>query len=98
VKTGLIAARIGNTYSASCLLALAAVLEKAQAGERILLASFGSGAGSDGLVLRVTENIDGWRRAREDAALSSIEVELGQDHADWLTYGQYARAQGKLAQ
>ncbi len=97
VKTGLIAARIGNTYSASCLLALAAVLEKAQAGERILLASFGSGAGSDGFVLRVTDNIDAWRRARQSAGLDSLEVELGQDHADWLTYGQYARLQGKLA-
>jgi hydroxymethylglutaryl-CoA synthase len=96
VKTGLIAARIGNTYSASCLLALAAVLEKVQAGERILLASFGSGAGSDGFVLQVTENIARWRAAREAAGLASIEVELGQDHAGWLTYGQYARQQGKL--
>jgi hydroxymethylglutaryl-CoA synthase len=97
VKPGLVAARVGNTYSASCLLALSAVLEQARAGERILLSSFGSGAGSDGLVLRVTDAIDAYRERRKEVGLDSIEVELGQDHADWLTYGQYARGQGKLA-
>ncbi len=97
VKPGLVASRIGNTYSASCLLALTAVLEKAKPGERILLASFGSGAGSDGFVLRVTERLEEWRAARERAGLESIEVELGQDHTDELTYGQYARQQGKVA-
>ena len=96
-KPGLIAARIGNTYSGSSLLALAAVLEGAQSGERILLVSFGSGAGSDGLVLRVAPGIESWRRARAERGLASIEVELGQEHADKLSYGRYALAQGKLA-
>jgi len=98
VRPGLVAARIGNTYSASCLLALGAVFEYASPGDRILLASFGSGAGSDGLVLRVTDEMRAYRERRTEAGLESIEVELGQDHADWLTYGQYARAQGKLAE
>jgi hydroxymethylglutaryl-CoA synthase len=97
VKPGLIAARIGNTYSASCLLALCAVLETASPGDRILLASFGSGAGSDGIVLRVTDAMPTYRERCMEAGLERIEVELGQDHVDWLTYGQYARAQGKLA-
>lgn len=97
VKRGLIAARIGNSYSASCLLALGAVLENAQEGDRIMLASFGSGAGSDGFVLTVTQGIDNWRKARREAGLDSIEIEFGQDHVEWLTYGQYARAQRKLA-
>jgi len=91
IETRLTAARIGNTYSASCLLALAAVLEQAKPGERILLVSFGSGAGSDGLVLQVTDRIDGYRKRRNEARLDAIETELGQEHADWLTYGQYAR-------
>jgi hydroxymethylglutaryl-CoA synthase len=97
LKPGLVAARIGNSYSASCLLALAAVLEQARAGERILLVSFGSGAGSDGFVLRVTDAIDGYRKYSRELGLDPIETELGQDHADWLTYGQYSRGQGKLA-
>jgi hydroxymethylglutaryl-CoA synthase len=97
LKEGLAAARIGNTYSASCLLALASVLEQAHAGERILLVSFGSGAGSDGLVLKVTEAIEGYRKHSRELGLDPIEAELGQDHADWMTYGQYARGQRKLA-
>ena len=96
VRPGLVAARIGNTYSASCLLALSAVFECASPGDRVLLASFGSGAGSDGLVLRITDAMPAYRERCAEAGLESIEVELGQDHADWLSYGQYARAQGKL--
>jgi hydroxymethylglutaryl-CoA synthase len=97
VRPGLVAARIGNTYSASCLLALSAVFEYASPGDRILLVSFGSGAGSDGLVLRVTDEMPAYRERCIEAGLERIEVELGQDHADWLSYGQYALAQGKLA-
>ena len=96
VKHGLIAARIGNSYSASCLLALTAVLEQAEAGQRIMLVSFGSGAGSDGFVLRVTPAIESWRARKREAGQDLLELELGQEHVDWLTYGQYARAQRKL--
>lgn len=97
VRPGLNAARIGNTYSASCLLALCAIFECASPGDRILLASFGSGAGSDGLVLRVTDAMPAYRERCVEAGLERIEVELGEDHAEWLSYGQYVSAQGKLA-
>jgi hydroxymethylglutaryl-CoA synthase len=95
-RPGLVAARIGNTYSASSLLALCAVLETAKAGDRILLVTFGSGAGSDGLVLRATDKLAGYLKRRIDAGIASVEIELGHEHADWLTYGQYARIAGKL--
>lgn len=96
VKVGLAASRVGNTYSASSLLALSAVLEQASPGERILLVSFGSGAGSDGLVLNVTENVKAYRERRLEVGLTQVALELGEDHVDWLSYGQYARGAGKL--
>jgi 3-hydroxy-3-methylglutaryl CoA synthase len=46
---------IGNTGTAAVLLMLAAVLEKAKPGDRILLAGYGDGA--DAFVLRVTDEI-----------------------------------------
>jgi hydroxymethylglutaryl-CoA synthase len=96
MKPGLAASRIGNTYSAACLLGLCAIFEEAKPGDRILLTSFGSGAGSDGLVLRVTERIVPYRAARAKAGIASVASELDDAHADWLSYGRYARAQGKL--
>ena len=51
-KTGLIVAQLGNCYSASSLLGLIAVLEQTKAGADILLASYGSGAGSDAFWLK----------------------------------------------
>ncbi len=47
MKLGFIVPHIGNTYSACSPLGLSFVLEKAKKGERILLVSYGSGAGSD---------------------------------------------------
>jgi len=58
VMPGLVVQKIGNTYSGSSLLGLAAVLYYAKAGDRIFMTSYGSGAGSDSFSLRVTDLIE----------------------------------------
>jgi len=96
LQAGLIAGRIGNTYSSACLLGLCAVLDQAQAGQRILLVSFGSGAGSDGFVLTVTDEIEALRSRAAAVGKEAIQDQVSDEHTDWLTYGQYCLTQGKL--
>jgi len=50
-------ARFGNTYSGSSPVGLAAVLDIAKPDERILIVSYGSGAGSDAYSLITTSQI-----------------------------------------
>ena len=57
IRPGLLAGEVGNVYSGSCMLGLTAILDIARPGDRILMVSYGSGAGSDAFDLRVTERI-----------------------------------------
>ncbi|MBI4973340.1 hydroxymethylglutaryl-CoA synthase [Candidatus Roizmanbacteria bacterium] len=57
IKTSLVIESLGNSYTASSLMGLVAVLEIAKPGEYIFLASYGSGAGSDAFIFRVTKEI-----------------------------------------
>ena len=56
LKHSLIVEHIGNTYAAATLLALANVLDHAKKGDEIFVASYGSGAGSDAIALKVLKN------------------------------------------
>ena len=55
--TGLLVGEIGNTYAGAALIGLAAVLDEAKPGNRILMVSYGSGAGSDAFDLLMTDKI-----------------------------------------
>lgn len=89
IQTGLLVPVIGNTYAGSCLIGLTAVLDVAKPGDRILLVSFGSGAGSDAFMLRVTGRIAEHR----DAAPSTADYIARRTPIDYATYVRY---RGKL--
>ncbi|MRR35348.1 hydroxymethylglutaryl-CoA synthase, partial [bacterium] len=89
IEPGLIVPLIGNTYSASCLIGLAATLDVARPGERIFVTSFGSGAGSDAFSIKVTDKIDEIR-CRAPSVRDYIAG------GEYLDYAMYARHKGKL--
>jgi hydroxymethylglutaryl-CoA synthase len=57
IAPSLVVDTIGNPYSASALLGLAAVLDIAKPGEKIFFVSYGSGAGSDGFIFQTTKKL-----------------------------------------
>jgi hydroxymethylglutaryl-CoA synthase len=89
LEPSLIINKIGNTYSGSSPLGLCNVLDRAKPGERILMTSYGSGAGSDSFVIEVTERID----AARDKAPKTQDYIANKINID---YGMYARLRRKL--
>ncbi len=89
MKQGLVVTHLGNTYSGSCMMGLAAILDIAKAGDRIFMTSFGSGAGSDAFSFRVTDRIEEIRNGAP-----SIEKLLSDPI--YINYATYARHKGKI--
>jgi hydroxymethylglutaryl-CoA synthase len=89
ILPGLIVTKIGNTYSGSSILSLTAVLDIAKAGQKILLTSYGSGAGSDSFVFTVTDKIE----ERRDRAPKTRQY---MEKKSYINYGTYAKLRGKL--
>ena len=89
IDPGLVVPMIGNTYSGSCLIGLAATLDVAEPGERIFVTSFGSGAGSDAFSIRVTDQID-------DIRCGAPTVRDYIAKAKYLDYAVYAKHKSKL--
>jgi hydroxymethylglutaryl-CoA synthase len=89
IEAGLLVPRIGNTYSGAAIIGLTAILDIAKPGERIMLVSFGSGAGSDAMVVRVTDRIAG----KPELATKTEEYISRRTEID---YAEYVRMRGKL--
>jgi hydroxymethylglutaryl-CoA synthase len=90
IAPGLLVPVIGNTYAGAALIGLTAVLDNAQPGERVLVVSFGSGAGSDAFDIFITEKIaEGRDRANKTQDYIARRTEID--------YATYVRYRGKLA-
>lgn len=89
IKTGLLSPLIGNTYAAASPIGLTAILDEAKPGERILMVSFGSGAGSDALDVRVTDKVS----ERQGLATTTAQYINRRKEIDYATYARY---RGKL--
>lgn len=75
---------IGNPYSASSLIGLAAILDSASAGETIFMVSYGSGAGADGFVFEVTDKIVDFRKKQKETVIDQIEKKKHVSYVEYL--------------
>lgn len=89
LKAGLFTPVIGNTYSAASPIGLCGVLDVANPGQRILLTSFGSGAGSDSFSIRVTDGILEKRKAYPGRKLADYIAD--KEYIDYAVYVKHRR-------
>ncbi|NTU46980.1 hydroxymethylglutaryl-CoA synthase [Candidatus Roizmanbacteria bacterium] len=75
---------IGNPYSASSLLGLAAVLDTAKPNQKIFMVSYGSGAGADGFILQTTKFLQK-KRTNHRTVQECIDDKI------MISYEQYLR-------
>jgi hydroxymethylglutaryl-CoA synthase len=90
IEPGLLSPVIGNTYAGAAIIGLTATLDVAKPGDRILMVSFGSGAGSDAFDLTVTDSL----LERRDKAPKTQDYIARRTEID---YAMYARLRGKIA-
>jgi hydroxymethylglutaryl-CoA synthase len=79
--------KIGNTYSGCSLIGLGAVLDIAQPDQKILVVSYGSGAGSDAYLLRTTSQLPE-KRSRQKM---NVKYQTSSPHLQYLDYSTYRR-------
>lgn len=85
IETGLLSPVIGNTYAGAALIGLTAVLDVAKPGDRILVTSYGSGAGSDAFDIRVTDAL----LERRERAPKTKDYIARRTVVDYATYARY---------
>jgi hydroxymethylglutaryl-CoA synthase len=90
IEPGWLSPTLGNTYSGSSPMGLTATLDVAKPKDKILMVSYGSGAGSDGFIFEVTDRIN---EVREKAPKTRYQLENKKKYID---YGTYAKFRGKI--
>ncbi len=89
IVPSLVVTKIGNTYSGSSLLGISAVLDIADPGDRMLVTSYGSGAGADSFSITVTPEIV---KKRGRSPPTSYYL----NRKSYVGYAVYAKLRGKL--
>jgi hydroxymethylglutaryl-CoA synthase len=89
IRPGLLSPVIGNTYAGAAIIGLTSTLDEAKPGDRILMVSFGSGAGSDAFDITVTDKLP----ERRDKALKTQDYIARRTEIDYATY---TRFRGKI--
>lgn len=87
ITPSFIADELGDTGSSSVLIGLAKVLDEARPGQTILVASYGSGAGSDAFSLKVTDRINTVNRSPRVKELINAKT--------YINYATYAKLDRK---
>lgn len=90
MEAGWIVPWMGNTYSGSSPTGLSAVLDVAKPGDQIFMVSFGSGAGSDGFIFRVTDEILNIQNKAPKVR------DMLDNNKIYLDYGEYAKFRHKI--
>jgi len=90
IETGWLCPKLGNTYSGSSPMGLTAILDVAKPGQRIFMVSYGSGAGSDGFVFKVTEQM------AKVQSMAPKTRDMLDNNKRYLDYGTYAKFRGKI--
>jgi hydroxymethylglutaryl-CoA synthase len=89
MEQGWLCPTLGNTYSGSSPMGLTAILDVAKPGDKILMTSFGSGAGSDGFIFEATDALP---KVQDAAPKTRDQL----DKAAYIEYGEYAKFRGKI--
>lgn len=89
-KPGLLCPTLGNTYSGSSPIGLAATLDEAKPGQLILLVSYGSGAGSDAFIFRTTDRLP---QVKDLAPRTRKQLD---EYKMYIEYGTYAKFRRKI--
>jgi len=90
MAAGLLAPTLGNTYSGSSPMGLTAILDISRPSDYIFMVSYGSGAGSDGFIFKVTEEIT---RVQQKSVQTRSMLD---ENKHYLSYGEYAKYRGKI--
>jgi hydroxymethylglutaryl-CoA synthase len=95
VLTGLLTPYIGNTYSGASMIGLAAILDVAKVGDQIFVVSYGSGAGSDGFDITVTDKINDFDRTDRFSVQHMIKSSKYIDYANYVKFREKLKLEGE---